>query len=88
MNLAEIIHLTTQALILVLFVSLPPILVAALMGTLVALIQALTQVQEQTLSFVAKLIAVFVTLFVIAPWLGAELHLLATLIFDKISKIQ
>ncbi|WP_305831227.1 type III secretion system export apparatus subunit SctS [Photobacterium leiognathi] len=88
MNLAEIIHLTTQALMLVLFVSLPPILVAALMGTLVALIQALTQVQEQTLSFVAKLIAVFVTLFVIAPWLGAELHLLATLIFEEIIKIQ
>ena len=45
MNPAEIIHFTTQALTLVLFLSLPPILVAALVGTLVSLVQALTDVR-------------------------------------------
>ncbi|MDP2503805.1 type III secretion system export apparatus subunit SctS [Vibrio sp. 10N.222.54.F12] len=88
MNPAEIIHFATQALTLVLFLSLPPILVAAFVGTLVSLIQALTQVQEQTLGFVVKLIAVIITLFVTAQWLGAELHSFATLTLDKIPQIR
>ncbi len=88
MNPAEIIHLTTQALTLVLFLSLPPILVAALVGTLVSLVQALTQVQEQTLGFVVKLIAVIITLFVTTQWLGSELHSFATLTLDKIPQIR
>lgn len=88
MNPAEIIQFTTQALTLVLFLSLPPILVAAFIGTLVSLVQALTQVQEQTLGFAVKLIAVIITLFVTSQWLGAELHSFATLILDKISQIR
>ncbi|MFA0284742.1 EscS/YscS/HrcS family type III secretion system export apparatus protein, partial [Vibrio sp. 10N.222.55.F12] len=55
---------------------------------LVSLIQALTQVQEQTLGFVVKLIAVIITLFVTAQWLGAELHSFATLTLDKIPQIR
>ncbi|EIU7004203.1 SctS family type III secretion system export apparatus subunit VscS [Vibrio parahaemolyticus] len=88
MNPAEIIHFTTQALTLVLFLSLPPILVAALVGTLVSLIQALTQVQEQTLGFVVKLVAVIITLFITTQWLGAELHAFASLALDKIPQIR
>lgn len=88
MSSAEIIHLTTQALTLVLFLSLPPILVAAFVGTLVSLIQALTQVQEQTLGFVVKLVAVIITLFVTTQWLGAELHSFSTLILNKIPQIR
>lgn len=89
MHSAEIIHFTTQALTLVLYLSLPPILVAALVGTLVSLIQALTQVQEQTLGgFVVKLIAVIITLFVTTQWLGAELHAFASLAMDKIPQIR
>ena len=88
MNPTEIIHFTTQALTLVLFLSLPPILVSALVGTLVSLIQALTQVQEQTLAFVFKLIAVVITLLITAQWVGAKLHAFTTLIMDTISLIR
>jgi type III secretion protein S len=88
MNPSEIIYYTTQALTLILVLSLPPILVAAFVGTLVSLIQALTQVQEQTLGFVVKLIAVIITLFVTTQWLGAELHSFAVLTMDKIPQIR
>jgi type III secretion protein S len=64
----------TQALYLTLWLSLPVILVAALVGTVVSLLQALTQVQEQTLSFAIKLIAVGIVLALTARWMGGELH--------------
>ncbi|AUI86217.1 EscS/YscS/HrcS family type III secretion system export apparatus protein [Vibrio azureus] len=84
----DIIHFTTQALILVLYLSLPPILVAALVGTLVSIVQALTQVQEQTLGFVVKLIAVIITLFATTQWLGSELYSFTSLIMDRIPQIR
>ena len=53
--------------------SMPPIIVASVVGILVSLIQALTQIQEQTLSFAIKLIAVAVTIAATAGWLGGEI---------------
>ncbi len=74
MHDGTILEMTLQALLLVLMLSLPPILVAAGVGLLVSLLQALTQVQEQTISFALKLIATMVTLILTAHWLGAELY--------------
>jgi hypothetical protein len=51
MSQAFILDITAKALILVLILSMPPIIAATLMGLLVSLLQALTQIQEQTLSF-------------------------------------
>jgi type III secretion protein S len=73
MSTAQLIDYTGQALTLILFLSLPPIIVAALVGTLVSLFQALTQIQEQTISFAFKLVAVIVTIALTARWLGDEL---------------
>ena len=67
---------------LVLILSLPPILVAAVVGILVSLVQAVTQVQEQTLSFAVKLIAVIVTILLTARWVGGELFNYALKLFD------
>jgi type III secretion protein S len=83
MSEAQIIDHLTAALVLVLYLSLPPIVVASVAGVLVGFIQALTQIQEQTLSFGIKLVAVTVTLFAIAPWLGAELENFARLILEQ-----
>lgn len=74
MTESDIVGHLAHGLTLVLLLSLPPILVASVVGTLVSLLQALTQVQEQTLSFGFKLVAVGVTIFVMAPWLGGELY--------------
>jgi len=72
-----------QALYLVLILSLPPILVASVVGILLSLIQAITQLQEQTLTFGVKLIAVSVTLFVMGAWLASELLRYSDEIFSR-----
>jgi len=73
MNQSDLTAYMTQALYLTLWLSLPTILVAAVVGTLVSLLQALTQVQDQTLSFAIKLIAVGIVLALSARWMGGEL---------------
>ena len=71
-----------QALMLVLWLSLPPIVVASVVGILFSLIQALTQIQEQTLSFGVKLIAVGLTLYLTARWVGGEIFNFTQMLFD------
>lgn len=88
MNHAEILHYASQMLWLVLILSLPTVVIAAAVGTLVSLVQALTQIQEQTLSFVFKLVAVIVTLFATSSWLGHELYTFADLTLHRIPVIR
>jgi type III secretion protein S len=83
MSEPTIIEYTVQALILVLMLSLPPILVAALSGIIVSLIQAVTQVQEQTISFAVKLVAVIVTILLTARWIGGELYNFSLRLFEN-----
>jgi type III secretion protein S len=82
---SELMDYTSQALLLVLYLSMPPIIAAAGVGTLVALLQALTQVQEQTLSFAIKLLVVVTVIFATARWLGQELYHFADQIFRNIA---
>jgi type III secretion protein S len=82
-----VLELTTHAMVLVLVLSMPPIIVATVTGILVSLVQALTQVQEQTLSFAVKLISVTITLALTATWLGGEILLFTRNIFDMIGKL-
>ncbi|BCJ06267.1 EscS/YscS/HrcS family type III secretion system export apparatus protein [Pseudomonas sp. RtIB026] len=88
MHSTEVLHFASQSLWLVLVLSLPTVLMAALVGTLISLVQALTQVQEQTLGFVAKLVAVVVTLFVTADWMGSELYRYTDLVLNRIPSVR
>lgn len=83
MNEATIIEVTLQALIMVLLLSLGPILVAATVGILVSLVQAVTQVQDQTISFAVKLVAVIVTIILTARWVGGETYNFALKLFEQ-----
>ena len=74
MNFDDVIRLTSQAMLMCLFVSLPAVLVSALVGLLVSFLQAITSLQDQAISQAAKLIAVVITLLIAAPW-GAALVL-------------
>lgn len=87
MTEGEIIQHASHALLLVLVLSLPPIIVAAVVGLLVSLIQALTQIQEQTISFAVKLVAIIITLFLTMGQLGEELFAYGTLSFQKIANV-
>ena len=82
MNTTNIVHHAGTAVVLVLLLSLPPILVATVVGVIVSLIQALTQIQEQTLPFAIKLVAVVVVMVATAPWLGSQLSEYTIRIFD------
>jgi flagellar biosynthetic protein FliQ len=66
------VELAAEALSLTLLVSLPALLVSLVVGLAVSVIQAVTQVQEQTLSFVPKLLAVGLVLMLAGPLLGGE----------------
>lgn len=79
----EALQLTSQAFYLILIISMPPILVASIVGVCLSLIQAVTQLQEQTLSFGVKLIAVCITMFATAGWLAAELLRFGQKIFEN-----
>jgi type III secretion protein S len=87
MTESAIMELTTQALVLVLVLSMPPIIVASVTGVLVSLLQALTQIQEQTLSFAVKLISVAITLVLTASWLSSEILLYTKGVFDLVGKV-
>ncbi len=87
MNGADITSFLVQALYLTLILSMPTILVAAIVGTLFSLLQALTQIQEQTLSFAVKLIAVGVTLYLTAGWVGGELMNYTLTVFSSFHRV-
>lgn len=82
-----ILNLTVQTMWLVLLLSLPPVIVAAGIGILVSLFQALTQIQEQTLAFAFKLIGVFAVLVLMARWLGGELYEFSQNLFDLLPRL-
>jgi type III secretion protein S len=84
---SQILYLTSRALVLVLMLSGPPIVVASVVGVAVSLIQALTQIQEQTLSFAIKLIAVVITIFATAGWLGGMIFEYSVVIFDTFPQL-
>ena len=87
MSEAEILTITKEAMLLVLLLSMPPIIVASVLGVVVSLVQAITQIQEQTLSFAIKLLGVTVTLVLTASWLGREILVYATRLFDQIARL-
>ena len=67
-------ELAATALMKVLIWSAPAVLAGLLVGFMISLFQAVTQIQEQTLTFVPKIIAVFVVILVTGPWVIGEIQ--------------
>ena len=80
---ADFVQLTYDALWLVLILSAPPIVVAAVAGLLFAVVQASTQIQEQTLQYTIKFFAIVLTLFVTASLLGGSLYRFGDRVFTQ-----
>ena len=87
MGQAIILDYAQKCLILILQLSLIPIIVATVLGLLVSLLQALTQIQEQTLGFAVKLIAISFTIMLAASWMGGEMLLYTQSIFNGFAAI-
>jgi flagellar biosynthetic protein FliQ len=68
-----IVQIMNEAVLITIVISMPVILVSLFLGLLVAIFSATTQIQEQTLSFVPKMIAVFAVLAATAPWIGSTM---------------
>jgi type III secretion protein S len=79
MNLTDI---TLEALWLVLLLSAPPVVAASAVGLLVAVVQAATQIQEQTLQFTLKFFAVVLTLFITTSLMAGSLYAFGDRIFS------
>ncbi len=63
------VDLGRQALLVAVKLSFPLLLVGLLVGMVISILQAATQIQEQTLTFIPKMFAVVATLFILMPWL-------------------
>lgn len=82
----EPIVLFKQGMLLVVMLTAPPLIVAVVVGVMTSLEQALMQVQDQTLPFGIKLVAVGITLIMTGRWIGVELIQLMNLTFDMIGR--
>jgi flagellar biosynthetic protein FliQ len=72
-GLALVLRATREGLLLVLLLSAPPLLASMAVGLVVGVVQAATQIQDQTLGFVPKLVIVMLVLAAMGPVLGAQL---------------
>ena len=79
--------LAAEALWLILLLSLPPLLASLIVGLVISFMQALTQVQEQTLTFVPKIIATILVLIITAAWMLNTLREFTVRVFDTMLKV-
>lgn len=84
MSGADILDIAIDGIWTMIFIAAPMMLVGLTVGVVIALFQALTQIQEMTLVFVPKILAIFVTLLVALPFMGATMDSFMTRLIDKI----
>jgi len=78
-----ILRITNEGLLMIIVVCGPPIILSMIVGLIVSLFQAVTQLQEATLTFVPKMIVIFGVLAALGPWLGGTLLNFARLCFER-----
>ena len=65
---AAAVQLVQKALMMVLLLAAPPLVVSLLVGLVISIFQAATQIQDQMITFVPRMMAVFLALLLLAPW--------------------
>ncbi|MBP2297201.1 flagellar biosynthesis protein FliQ [Azospirillum rugosum] len=83
MNEADVLEVLRSGIWTMLLVAAPPLVVAVLVGVTISLVQALTQVQEMTLTFVPKIVAILVTTVLALPFMYGALTTYA----DRLSSL-
>jgi flagellar biosynthetic protein FliQ len=86
MNQEAVIRIAEQGIYTVLMVSGPLILLALVIGLIISIIQATTQIQEQTLAFVPKIVAVLVGIIIFGPWMINHMLSYANEIFSNLTR--
>ncbi|MCP3889953.1 MAG: flagellar biosynthesis protein FliQ [Desulfobulbaceae bacterium] len=81
------VDLCRKAIQTILLSAAPPLIVALVVGLLISVFQAATQINEQTMTFVPKIVAVFITLLIFGSWLIKILTTFTVGIFDVIATL-
>ncbi len=84
MNQADAIDIVQQAIWTVVIASGPAVAAAMAVGIIIALLQALTQVQEMTLTFIPKIIAIMVVASLTATFMGTTIYSFAETVYSRI----
>lgn len=84
MNEIDALELVQSAIWTVIVGSGPAVGIATLVGIAIALIQALTQVQEVTLTFVPKILAVFAVMILTAPLIASQIYAFTEVVYSRI----
>ena len=84
MNEADALDIVQYAIWTVLVASAPAVAAAMIVGVGIALVQALTQVQEITLTFVPKIVAILLVVALTAPFVGAQIASFTDIVFQRI----
>lgn len=87
MNIDIVREISMEVFRTIIYLSFPVLLVSLVVGLLVSLFQAVTQIQEFTLTFVPKMIAVFITIFFLAPWMGKVIINFTVNLIDKLPQL-
>lgn len=84
MNQADALDIVQSALWTVIIASSPAVVAAMAIGVVIALLQALTQVQEVTLTFIPKIVAILLVSAVTAPFIGTVIYTFAEQVYARI----
>ena len=84
MNQDVVVSLTMDAIALALKVALPMLLVGLVVGLVISVFQAVTQIQEQTLAFIPKVLALIAVMVIAGPWMLGQLELYTTGLYSSI----
>lgn len=84
MNEADTLDIMQYAVWTVLVASAPVVLVAMVVGIGIALVQALTQIQEITLTFVPKIVAIMLVVALTGPFVGSQISAFTNVIFERV----
>lgn len=85
MTVDAVMEMATNALLLTLEVSLPVLLVSLVVGLLISIFQTVTSIQEQTLTFVPKIVCVFLTLAILGGWMLTKMVEFTTQLWSNFS---
>lgn len=81
---AEVLDIASDGIWTLIIVAAPMMIVGLVVGVIVSLFQALTQIQEQTLVFVPKILSIFITMLIALPFLGATMGAYMSRVIDLI----
>ncbi|MFD1695833.1 flagellar biosynthesis protein FliQ [Roseibium aestuarii] len=84
MNEVDALDLVRSAIWTIIVGSAPAILPAMVVGLVIALLQALTQVQEITLTFIPKIVAILLMIVIAGPFIGGQIHALTLLVYSRV----